>query len=273
MNGWTDWRETPPAEFAVIGDPVAHSLSPRMHRAAIRSLGWTYHYRAIRVPESEFGLAIDWLTRLGFRGLNVTLPLKEQAFRWADTLDEPTHRLGVANTLCLLTGRGTNTDAPGFMDVLLGAGLGPGSSILLLGAGGTARALAKVLVEAGHQVSIWNRTASKALVLAASVGAVTVREATAAGFAAIVNATAAGLAGESPPIDWSGSSKGTVVIDAGYADEPTPFVREARQRGLMAIDGRPLLLAQGVRSFEWWHGIEAPRLAMSSAIGLMPCAG
>lgn len=272
LSGWTDWREAPPAEFGVIGDPVAHSLSPRMHRAAFRALGWTYRYRAIRVPESEFVVAIDWLTRLGYRGLNVTLPLKEHAFRWAQVLDEPTVRLGVANTLCLNAGRATNTDAPGFMDVLSDAGLGPSTPILLLGAGGTAKAFAQVLVEAGHRVSIWNRTASRAEALAASVGAVALRDATASGFEAIVNATAAGLSGESPPIDWRGSSKGLVAIDAGYAAEPTPFVREARRRGFRSIDGRPLLLAQGVRSFEWWHGIEAPRAPMSSAIGPLECS-
>lgn len=269
MRAAPHWREAPAAEFAVIGDPVGHSLSPAMHRAAFRALGWTYRYRAIRVPAEEFAPALAWLTRLGYRGLNVTLPLKEQAFGWADILDEPTLRLGVANTLCLATGRGTNTDAPGFLDVLREAGVTPGGRVLLLGAGGTARALARVLADAGHGVSIWNRTASRAEKLASEVGGVAVEGAAAAGYSLVVNATAAGLAGESPPVEWRGAEGSTLAIDAAYGEGPTPFVRDAARRGLRAMDGRALLLAQGTRSFEWWHGVPAPRGPMASALGLL----
>lgn len=266
MTGWTDWRDAPPAEYGVVGDPIGHSLSPRMHRAAFRELGWTYAYRAIRVPAAEFNPALDWLTRLGYRGLNVTQPLKEAAFAWADEIDEESRRYGALNTLCLARRRGTNTDAPGFLDVLNQLKARANSSVLLLGAGGTAQALARALIRAGFRLGIWNRTLSSAQALAASIGGQALADAAVADFEIIVNTTAAHLTGDCPLIDWRGASGVAIAIDAGYGVGPTPFMRQATDCGVPTTDGRSLLLAQGARSFEWWHETPAPREAMQAAI-------
>lgn len=265
MTPWHEWRNAPPsAEFAVIGDPVAHSWSPRIHRAAFRALGWSYAYEAIRVPEDEFDDALAWLTRLGYRGLNVTLPLKACAARWADAVDEPSAALGALNTLCLPRSRGTNTDGPGFLDVLTALGIQPPGPVLLLGAGGTARTLAVVLARSGYEVRVWNRTRSRAEEMAAQVGlsALILDTPSAAGCGLVVDATSAGLRGEAPPVDWAGVAAGGWALAAAYGEAAAPFLANARQAGLQAVDGRAMLVAQAARSFEWWHGVPAPMEAL-----------
>jgi len=157
-----DWPDAMPTDFAVIGDPVAHSWSPRMMAAAFGALGLPWHYGAIRVPLGEFEAAVSHLADLGVRGVNITVPLKEAAFAWARDIDAASQSLGALNTLDLQNGRGTNTDAPGFLDLLDRFAPKGGRALLLLGAGGTARALAPVLLAAGWTVRIANRTRARA---------------------------------------------------------------------------------------------------------------
>lgn len=268
MNLWHEWRSAPAAEFAVVGDPVSHSLSPRMQAAAFQAMGLSFEYLAIRVPKEEFDEAAGHLTRIGYRGLNVTVPLKEAAFGWARETDALTEKIGAANTLELATGRATNTDAPGLLDVFESLDILPSAKVLLLGAGGTARAIAAVLHLEGYAFAIYNRTPARAERFLADLGiqAENLSEIDVTRFDVLVNATSAELMGSTLQIDWQAARPGAAAIDMLYASEGTEFVREARQWGLRAVDGRTMLVAQGARSLEWWLGVSAPRSAMLKAI-------
>lgn len=260
------WREAPAAEFAVIGDPVGHSLSPRMHNAAFAHLGLPYRYVAVQVPASEVQPALEHLRALGYCGLNVTVPHKQEAFAWAGETDDFTARVGAANTLDLQGRIATNTDGPGFIDTLTAAGVRPNSRVLLLGAGGAARAAALALVESGYDLCIYNRTRQRAVGLISDIGIrADVLTEPRGQFDLVINATSAGLQDESPLFDWSSSRPG-LAYDMLYADEPTPFLEAALKNEWMVMDGKPLLVAQGARSFTWWLGIPAPLDIMAEAV-------
>lgn len=139
--------------------------------------------------------------------------------------------------------------------------------MLILGAGGTARTLAIALQDCGFKVTLWNRTRQRAEDLAREIpGLVVVDEPKTEGFGLIVNATAAGLSGEAPPVDWTGADPNALAIDAVYASEPTPFLVAACAHGLKAADGRLMLVAQAARAFAWWHGVAPPYAAMLDAV-------
>lgn len=258
---WTEWRDAPPGDFAVLGDPVKHSRSPRMHTAAYKALGRSWRYNAVRVPLSEFDEAVVHLARLGYRGVNCTVPLKEAAFRWAGEVDATTRRIGAANTLRLADRHATNTDAPAFVNTF--AGEGP---VLVLGAGGTARAVLVALDEAGVRTFLWNRTRAKAEALVESlrVAADVIEGPHLAGMRSVVNTTSASLQGEALPIDWSMAGAGTLVYEAAYG--PSPFLDAARAHGLEAVDGLPLLVEQGALAITWWTGVEPDRSVMMEAV-------
>jgi len=258
---WFEWRDAPEGDFAVLGDPVSHSRSPQMHAAAYRALGVDWRYRAIRVPLTEFDEAVARLAGLGYKGLNCTVPLKEAAFRWTGDSDETTRRIGAANTLDLPARRTTNTDAPAFVNTFEGKG-----PVLLLGAGGTARAFLVALDEAGFEVRLWNRTKSRADALARdlAVRAKVVETPDLTGVGAIVNTTSASLSGESLPLDWSPVRSDAIAYEAAYG--PSPFLDAARAKGLRAVDGLPLLVEQGALAITFWTGLVPDRSVMMEAV-------
>lgn len=152
-------------KLAVIGDPVEHSASPELHRGFLDAAGIAGTYEAIRVPLGDGVRAIEELRAAGYTGLNVTTPLKEEAFARADVRDPIARVTGAVNTLLLgPTIRGYNTDGIGTLGALASAGLihTAGRHVLVLGAGPTARAAVAALVDAGAIVTIWNRTKAKA---------------------------------------------------------------------------------------------------------------
>jgi shikimate dehydrogenase len=259
------YQEAPDADFAVIGDPVSHSLSPRMHQAAYAALGLPYRYVAIQVALGEVGAALDHLAERGYRGVNVTVPHKEEALNWARSAEGFAAKVRAANTVNLRERSCINTDAPGFLETLRPFGF-ERKSVLVLGAGGSARAIVAALVDDGWGVSIFNRTAAKAEELALSFGGTAVSCPDPNGASLIVNTTSASLQGEEIPCDWSQAPVGAVAYDLMYASEPTPFLRSASAHGLRMLDGLDLLVAQGALSFEWWLGIPAPRKAMKDAL-------
>lgn len=267
MTSTFEWREAPASDYAVLGDPVGHSLSPRMFSAAFAETGLPYQYVATRVPLEEFEAAMNRLAGLGYLGVNVTVPLKEAAFRWCARHEGLAERIGAANTIRLAERAGTNTDAPGLLDVLVEQAI-PEGPILVLGAGGSARAALAALSDAGRELALWNRTRTRAeeLLEELSVSAKVLDTIAAGGFAAILNTTSASLSGQELSVDWTGALPGALAFDLAYGPQPTPFVRDAEAHGVRAIDGRPLLVAQGARAFEWWFGIEAPRSAMLQAV-------
>ena len=259
------WRDAPVADYAVVGFPVKHSLSPRMHQAAYSALGIEDSYVAVEIPPEEFIDGINHLSKLGYKGVNVTIPHKESAFRWAETTCTTSEKLQVSNTIRFSDRTAVNTDVPGFLSSL--PGYAPAA--LVLGAGGSARAVAYALARQGTEVSIWNRTSSRAEELVEHIGLNSRMVSTpkVKGFGLIVNTTSTGLSGESLPIDWSGAEPGTqLAYDLAYSDSLTTFLAEARAHGISGMDGRRMLMEQGAYAFEYWFDRPAPREAMWEAI-------
>jgi shikimate dehydrogenase len=256
-----EWREAPPGDFAVVGDPVAHSLSPRMHQAAYAAMGLDLTYRAVRVPPGELGAALERLAGLGYRGANVTVPLKEEAFALT-TGGDP--RLGAVNTVALPGFEATNTDAPGFL-ATLDAEPGPA---LVLGAGGSARALAVALHDHGFEVRLFNRSADRARDLARRAG-VPIRvmpQPDPSECGLVLNATSAGLQGQAPAVLWERADPGSLAYDLLYGPGSRPFLEAAARHGLRTKDGLGMLMEQGALAFEWWLKAPAPRRAMMDAV-------
>jgi shikimate dehydrogenase len=247
----------------VLGWPVAHSRSPRLHGFWLQRHGIDGAYLPLPVAPADFAAALRALVALGFRGANVTIPHKETAFALCDEVDEAARRMGAVNTLVFRDGRilGANTDGFGFLGSL--AEQAPGWSAtdgpaVLLGAGGAARAIAAALLDAGcPRLTIVNRHAARAEALAASLGGpVSVAAAPPlAGAALLVNATSLGMAGQPAlEIDLSPLPARAVVADAVYVPLETPLLAAARARGLRAVDGLGMLLHQARPGFHQWFG-------------------
>lgn len=259
----TEWRDAIPGDFAVIGDPVSHSKSPAMHTAAYRELGFDLSYRAVRVPVGEVRDALLHLRSLGYRGVNVTVPHKAEALAACEHVEDLARRIGAVNTIRLEGFVGRNTDGLGFLRSLP---VKEGGLAVILGAGGSAAAVAIALSDVGWRVEIYNRTRSRAENLAALVGGSVREEATIVGADLVVNATSAGLLGSELSIEWAGVRPSAHAVDLMYGAEPSPFMRQALQNGLSAQDGRGMLMEQGALALEWWLGVPAPREAMLRAI-------
>lgn len=260
-----EWRDAPEAEFAVLGDPVAHSRSPQMHEAAYRALRLPYSYVRVRVPAAEFAEAAAHLADLGYTGANVTVPLKEEAWAWAS---QPNEERSV-NTVRFSDRSGISTDGDGFLDdVIPRLGPCPFPRMLLIGAGGAARAVFFASLRQGFSGAVWNRTAARATELVAGQTAWSVAETLdPAGFDVIVNATSLGHSGASVEMDFSRADPHALAYDLSYGVAAEPFLIPARQAGLEAVDGLGMLVHQAARSFTWWTGTEAPIELMKEAVG------
>ncbi|MEM3087350.1 MAG: shikimate dehydrogenase [Halobacteria archaeon] len=255
--------------FGIFGDPVGHTLSPPMQEAAFRALGIDAVYLPFRVPPERLGAALEGARSAGFRGLNITIPLKEAAFRRVRPT-EAARRMKAVNAVDLRRGVGHNTDGEGALRALLRARVEPrGRRLLLLGAGGAARAAAHVLAERGAQVTIANRTLSRARGLAREVGGRAVplgalaREAPRADI--VVNATSAGME-EGCLLRESWLRPGQAVFDMVYRPPETELLRRARRRGARALSGVEMLVEQGAASFRFWTGREPPIGVMRRAV-------
>lgn len=246
--------------YALIGNPVAHSKSPAIHAEFARATGHDLEYGLIEAPLDRFADVVKQFRDTGGKGLNVTLPFKEQAFRLARRTSERARAAQAVNTLRFEDGFGDNTDGIGLIRDLrdhLGVAL-QGKALLLLGAGGAAQGVVGALLEAGvAQVSIANRTAARAEALAArfpSVRACAYEALHGAAFDIVVNATSAGLADEAPPLPAGLLDHATLAYDMVYGRE-TPFLRAARTAGVRASDGLGMLVEQAAESFFVWRGV------------------
>jgi shikimate dehydrogenase len=267
--------------FAVLGHPVAHSLSPRMHEAAFAATGRAGRYVACDVPPERLRAALAGLAALGFRGCNCTVPLKGEACRLAQHRSPEVARTGSANTLRFgPSGEvwAETTDGPGLVEALRSeAGWSPAGRVaLVLGAGGTARAVASALAGSGAAaVLVSNRTAARAAEVAAALGS-PVRvaagppgEPAGADLAAadlVVNCTTVGMDGASCPLPGAALERlrpGTLVVDAVYTpSERTPLLAAARARGLPTLGGLPMLAWQAALSWRLWFGETGPAARM-----------
>jgi shikimate dehydrogenase len=237
-----------------------------MHNAGLAGLGLDeWEYEAIDVAPEEFAELVRGLSGSGFAGVNVTVPHKEAALAIADRASEAAQEIGAANTLVFDEGLilAENTDAPGLIDSLAGAGELAGRPALALGAGGAGRAVVWAQAGAGMKVMLWNRTHSKAEALAAELGVEVIppelHGAIDPGpFEVIVNASAAGLGSGDGladlPLDQGGFRPGQTVVDIVYGSGPGTLIEAAEQGGADTVDGIEVLVRQGARSFEIWTG-------------------
>ena len=267
MSSFYPWRKAPEADFAVIGCPISHSLSPKMHAAAFEACQLEATYVAIEVQVGEVAEGLDHLQGLGYRGVNVTVPHKEDAFEWCQDATDIAISLKVCNTIDFRTNQGTNTDVVGFIRSLNDR-VSSGKRALVLGAGGSARSIIKGLEDENFEVSLWNRTVDRAARLCEQFGfrAKIVKEPDLAGYDLIVNSTSASLGGNRLPIDWTRAEKGALAYDLAYGEGLTPFLADAQALGLAVQDGRRMLMEQGAAAFEFWWDQPAPRDVMMTAL-------
>ncbi len=271
-----------PRRLGVLGWPVAHSRSPAMHNAALAALGMDgWRYQRLPVSPQRFDETVRALGQAGFLGANVTIPHKHAALALAEEASEAARAIGAANTLTFATDgsiAAENTDAPGLLQALA---ISPrGLSALVLGAGGSARAAAWALREAGaSEVSVWNRTPERAEVLARELEVRAVRHAVPADL--LLNCTSVGLESSSEDLQrlaigrqklnllgftFDQVGEYSYVIDLVYRSGPTPLLAAARAHGSRTLDGLEVLLAQGALSFKLWTGVEPPLEVMRRAL-------
>ena len=256
---------------AVIGDPIGHSRSPRLHGHWLARYGLPGAYVPLRVTPADLPLALALLPRMGFVGCNVTIPHKEAVLELATTVTPTARRIGAANTLTFAEGGfvADNTDALGFARNLGDSvpGWAPRRAAIV-GAGGASRAVIVALQDRGAtEIRITNRSPDRARQLAREFGLEPVdwadRAAMLDGCDTLVNATSQGMVGQ-PPLDLSLAAlpRTALVTDLIYAPLETPLLAAARARGNPVVDGLGMLLHQAAPGFERWFG-HAPQVDAS----------
>ncbi|CAB4858425.1 MAG: shikimate dehydrogenase [Actinobacteria bacterium] len=248
----------------VAGWPVAHSRTPALHAAAFSDLGLEgWESQLLPIPPDVFAETAAALPDSGFVGVNVTIPHKEAALSLADVATDSAAAIGAANTLTFREGviHAANTDAPAIQAALLD-GLESGSleglSVLVLGAGGSARAAAYAAVSAGAaDVGVWNRTPERAIALAANIDGVA-HVAETGRPDVVINATSVGLRPGDEIVDLA-LEKGDLgdcrlLVDLVYGDHQTPIASLGEELGLPVVDGLEILVRQGALSIEIWTG-------------------
>ena len=272
-------------QLGVLGDPIAHSLSPAMHNAALAELlpqhpqlaGW--HYHKLHIQTAELGEALPLLLKLGFQGLNLTIPHKIAALDWVTQLSPQAQRAGSVNTLVAHHGQwsGHTTDGPGFVAALRehrGQEM-TDRDVVILGAGGAARAVAVACLE-NHcrSLQIANRDASRAHELAQTlndqrVSALGLAELkTLPSHAVIVNCTALGLKiDDAPPVDLKLLQRGQFIFDTTYGSHTSALLQAAARSGAPHCNGKAMLRWQGALAFQLWTGLLPPMKPMRQALG------
>jgi shikimate dehydrogenase len=264
--------------LALLGDPVGHSFSPAMQSAAFEVAGLDAVYVALRCDGEDLAGLVRGIAGAGGGG-NITIPHKEPAARIVEVPSEAVRRTGACNCFWLKDGKihGDNTDVEGFRRALSTVSPGPhvGMDVLLLGAGGAARAVLTALLDEGvKEVVFLNRSVERARAVARRIGGDRVRvlqtpdEASGRDFDLVVNATSLGLdAEDSAPVNLREVGSVGAVMDLVYGLRPTQLLEMAAELGIPAVDGRAMLLHQGAVAFErWWPDHEAPIDVMEQAL-------
>lgn len=268
------WREATTREsglrLAVIGKPVAQSLSPKMQSAALRALGIAGAYEAFEVEPTELRECLLRLSDCGYRGVNVTIPYKAPVAALCELVGLEAMETGCVNTVRL--GEkwiGCNTDVAGFLHPIRSW---PPGKALLIGAGGAAEAAAYALLTHGWTVSVWNRTAERANALARRLsrfGSIQAIDSPVAADADLLVSAIPTLGEEREfPVRVEALPPNAGVYDLAYAEHGTRLTRWATETGRRVVDGREMLVEQGALALEWWTGLSAPRAAMRAAVGL-----
>jgi len=265
--------------FAVIGDPIEHSLSPTIHNAAYRELEIDCTYIAYRVTQGELATGIESLKKIKISGFNVTIPHKVEMMKYLDNLDDNCKRIGAVNTVLNDDGilRGFNTDMDGFLEPLKRKEIEiKNSRVLLLGAGGAARAIvAGFQKENAKEITIVNRTKSKGeqlSIFSSELGLNSVSKSIEemknfdSKFDIVVNASSLGLRNEKNIIPSRLLDEQTTVYDIVYRPIKTDLINIAKENKSRIIFGYEMLLGQAIRSFEIWLDKQAPYEAMKRSI-------
>lgn len=273
----------------IFGCPVEHTFSPALHNAAFAAAGLDYAYVPFEVSPRSLAVAVEAVRALGLAGVNVTIPHKEAVLPLLDGLSGEAELTGAVNTIINRSGYlyGDNTDGKGYLRALKEAGFDPaGKTVLFLGAGGAARAVAVQLALAGAGKLVFaNRTAARASDLSRFVaektgarvelvswpdragGKLPVRVLAEAGL--VVQATSLGMSpnvGETVPLSFEAFRPGQVASDLVYNPVETLFLKKAVQAGAAAVSGLGMLLHQGALAFELWTGVPAPLEAMRKVL-------
>ncbi len=256
--------------YGIMGKPVSHSLSPVIHNAAFRAQGLNKVYVAFEV--TDVVRALDGFRALGVGGVSVTIPHKQAVIAHLDAIDPVAQKIGAVNTLLIedMHIHGHNTDWIGANQALEMIVDLPAATVLVLGAGGAARAIAFGLQEKGATVILANRTLAKGQALARDLNCECRPLADLKNLKAdaLVNATSVGMAPnvDATPVPKTVLKNVPAVMDIVYAPSETRLLREARQVGCKTIDGAYMLLYQAVAQFELWTGRKAPVDVMKEAL-------
>ena len=267
----------------IFGDPIAHTRSPAMHNAAFQALGLPYVYLPFHVRPADLVKAVHGMRALGLLGLNVTVPHKERIVRCLDSHSPEAELCGAVNTVVNQDGQlfGDNTDGRGFLNSLQEAKLSPrGTEVVLIGAGGSARAVLVSLIRARcAAIRIVNRTQANARKLVRTYRRTgetrlealpldSLRDpAVVSGVRLVINASAVGLHDdEFLPLAYTATRADCLFYDLLYRPDRTPFLRHARAAGRPVMDGRRMLLHQGALAFSLWTGRPAPLEVMDRAL-------
>lgn len=262
----------------IIGWPLTTTFSPAMHNAAFQALGMDWVYDKMAIPPDITRLGILEPQRHGYVGINVTIPHKEEALRYIMP-DDLARAVGAVNTIDLRTMTGTNTDVGGFITDLKANGVElSGKRVLVLGAGGAARAAVVGLTGAGASVVVVNRTLDRARAMVANLSlanlmlkaeALTLDEAVESGdIDLIVNSTSAGMypnVDETPWVHGVPFPQGVTVYDMIYRPAQTRLMRQAEEHGGRGIGGLGMLVYQGAAAFKLWTGVKPPVEVMFAA--------
>ena len=259
----------------IVLHPAGHTRSPAMHNAAYAALGLDALYLAFDVPGPRLRDAITGIRGLGFRQLSVSSPHKTNILELVDAVDATAARIGAANTVVRDGDRlvASNTDWIGAVRALERERALAGARAIVLGAGGTARAVVFGLLERGACVHVLNRSAARAEQLARELGAQGAGPLESLGALphdVLVNATSVGMGSEDSPVDAKWIDPAAVVLDAVYAPERTRLLRDAQARGARVVTGRWMLVHQAVAQLEAWTGVVDRDLAtrvMADAFG------
>ncbi|MBC2367993.1 shikimate dehydrogenase [Listeria booriae] len=262
--------------YCVIGNPIAHSLSPAMHTALLEKNQLDASYVPFLLEEETFADAMLGLKTLGISGFNITSPFKEKILPFLDAIDVEAKACGAVNTVVVRDGKwtGYNTDGAGYLEGLQTIKpITHTDQILILGAGGASKAIFHALANrTDANIAIANRTVEKAVSMVADTthAAISLQEAETnlADYTIIIQTTSAGLTKENPelPISLQNLAPGTIASDIIYNPAKTAFLEEAETRGAIIQNGLPMFVNQAAIAFQLWTGLDADRELMKQIV-------
>ena len=258
--------------YAVLGDPVSHSLSPVMHNSAFAHIGYNGVYLAFNVKDRDLASAISGIKALGIKGASITIPHKVAVVEFLDEVDEKALKIGAVNTIVNRDGKlfGYNTDCLGATDALLEKTGIKDKDVVILGSGGAARAIGFGIVSEGGRLTISGVLKDEGENLAKDLGVdyYHLSEFRNIDCRILINATPVGMTPdtEAMPIQSEDLNKDMVVMDIVYNPIKTRLLKEAEDIGCITVDGASMFVYQGAAQFEMWTGKKAPVNIMRSTV-------